>query len=423
VFRVGVLLLLCHGLWAQQNLRGLLWEDNRYNQLPIHPLYGKSVEVGPAFSNKATYPRVINQSVENTAVTWSTAWYAMGALYTTAMPKEQAQFSPAFTYRDVLPATQNCTEPVSLIDALESLRVKGIATGKTVGFHCLDSIRSWMYDSAARFQLPGYARLFNTFDAKQLKVDAIKRAITKRNAVVAGIICPNSFQYAKEFWSPVEKPLPEYGGHTVVVVGYDDQKYGGAFEIVNSWGKAWGRDGYSWLRYDDVAAFVPYAFELFSPAGKIDVEIRFTLENGTEMPAKLAYRGLYKFLQPYKSGDAFKIDVFGTSPVFIAVIGIDAGGQHGQLFPSAEESSVLYSQRTVPSASTYITLDGAPGTNGLLFLFSRTQAALDALLAKIKERGPSVVPLNYSKAVWEKNNIRFSDSGTLSSVLVEVVQQ
>ena len=52
------------------------------------------------------------------------------------------------------------------------------------------------------------------------------------------------------------------GGHAVVAIGYDDAKEienpndgyvsTGAFLIRNSWGEAWGEDGYGWLPYDYV---------------------------------------------------------------------------------------------------------------------------------------------------------------------------
>ncbi|MEH2326051.1 MAG: C1 family peptidase [Nostoc sp.] len=54
------------------------------------------------------------------------------------------------------------------------------------------------------------------------------------------------------------------GGHTAVVVGYDDYKFircadrkhysRGAFLIRNSWGTEWGVNGYGWLPYDYVLA-------------------------------------------------------------------------------------------------------------------------------------------------------------------------
>jgi C1A family cysteine protease len=58
-----------------------------------------------------------------------------------------------------------------------------------------------------------------------------------------------------------EVPMPSSGdtvdgGHAVVAVGYDDNKKigkaKGALLIRNSWGTAWGMQGYGWLPYDYV---------------------------------------------------------------------------------------------------------------------------------------------------------------------------
>ena len=41
-------------------------------------------------------------------------------------------------------------------------------------------------------------------------------------------------------------------GHAMCIIGYDDQVGGGAFKLVNSWGKEWGKNGFCWLRYKDL---------------------------------------------------------------------------------------------------------------------------------------------------------------------------
>jgi C1A family cysteine protease len=73
---------------------------------------------------------------------------------------------------------------------------------------------------------------------------------------------PSSFHNAKDLWQPTESPNVSYNGHAMCVVGYDDNKYGGAFEIQNSWGTDWGNDGYIWINYNDFAAFVKAAYEI-----------------------------------------------------------------------------------------------------------------------------------------------------------------
>lgn len=52
-------------------------------------------------------------------------------------------------------------------------------------------------------------------------------------------------------------------GHALCVVGYDDNVGGGAFKIVNSWGKDWGKDGFFWIRYNDLQV-VRCAYAMFA---------------------------------------------------------------------------------------------------------------------------------------------------------------
>ena len=44
------------------------------------------------------------------------------------------------------------------------------------------------------------------------------------------------------------------------VVGYDDFKYGGAFEVMNSWGEEFGDDGFIWIKYSDFYKLVQEAY-------------------------------------------------------------------------------------------------------------------------------------------------------------------
>ena len=61
----------------------------------------------------------------------------------------------------------------------------------------------------------------------------------------------------------VEVSMPEpgeqlLGGHSMIAVGYDDEKMmgpnQGALLVRNSWGAGWGERGYGWLPYKYVEA-------------------------------------------------------------------------------------------------------------------------------------------------------------------------
>jgi hypothetical protein len=50
------------------------------------------------------------------------------------------------------------------------------------------------------------------------------------------------------------------GAHAVTITGYDDQRYGGAFKIINSWGQGYGDGGYFWLPYTTAGQIVQTAW-------------------------------------------------------------------------------------------------------------------------------------------------------------------
>ena len=53
-------------------------------------------------------------------------------------------------------------------------------------------------------------------------------------------------------WTP-NKSESVLGGHEVLAIGYDDSVNGGSFEVRNSWGPGWGKEGNFWMRYVDAA--------------------------------------------------------------------------------------------------------------------------------------------------------------------------
>lgn len=66
-----------------------------------------------------------------------------------------------------------------------------------------------------------------------------------------------------KFITPNRKAHHYYriSGHAMCIIGYDDSKFGGAFEVMNSWGDNWGDDGYFWVKYSDIHT-IDYAYSL-----------------------------------------------------------------------------------------------------------------------------------------------------------------
>jgi len=97
------------------------------------------------------------------------------------------------------------------------------------------------YDEAAGYEISG---------AKQLSgLTAIKAEIAKKNPVVFGFRVYESFMKSTggNIPTPDVKHERLLGGHAVMVVGYDEAKQ--VLIMRNSWGPAWGDQGYFYMPY------------------------------------------------------------------------------------------------------------------------------------------------------------------------------
>jgi hypothetical protein len=113
-----------------------------------------------------------------------------------------------------------------------------------------------------------YSRLYDWWESWQENTKAICQSLADGHPVLMGMMLPRSFWDIKEdgLLRPTDWEKENWdagGGHAMTIVGYDDNKFGGAFRVVNSWGSDWGDDGFFWVKYEDFQIFAisAYAFE------------------------------------------------------------------------------------------------------------------------------------------------------------------
>jgi C1A family cysteine protease len=111
-------------------------------------------------------------------------------------------------------------------------------------------------------------------EAKKHKLTVYQRVAQNRNAIKAclisgfpiiiGFLCYNtlfnpSVERTGDILSPTRRDYP-IGGHCVLITGYNDltQRY----EIMNSWGTEWGKDGYGTIPYTYIEN-PKYAFDFW----------------------------------------------------------------------------------------------------------------------------------------------------------------
>jgi hypothetical protein len=101
----------------------------------------------------------------------------------------------------------------------------------------------------------------------------MKASLANRNAILIGMKVYSSFYYLQgsgSVYQPNINSESNEGGHAVTIVGYDDNKYGGAFKIINSWGINWGDGGYFWLPYSYVSDLIMVSYVLTDGTNGID---------------------------------------------------------------------------------------------------------------------------------------------------------
>ncbi|MEO0471450.1 MAG: C1 family peptidase [Bacteroidota bacterium] len=470
------LLILTNNVFAQdRHGAGLLIDDEAYDQAPIElPLfreYGGS-KLAERASLKKYSPEPKDQGSLNNCVGWSTAYYARTILlaqergWTRADLVDRHAFSPGFTYK-LISRDNDCSSPTSIEDALRSMRSHGAVLLKDFDFACVNRIPRNILQKARNYTIANYSRLFYLGDDKSLKVHSVKKALAEGRPVVIGMKCPPSFEHAdgQTVWNPRERPsTPNQFGHAMCVIGYDNQKYGGAFEIQNSWGKGWGNGGYIWIRYRDFANFVKYGYVLIgaSNPGHIDLgeeqklitenenrprrprfrplkrpsptsdfagNIRMELDNGRKMEASL-YGNLYRSKQAYSSGTKFRVYAAANRPAYMYVLGADPNGESYLLYPPNGDAGrpAAKEQLFIPS----LEFDDQIGREYLCVIYSKVPLNPEILLRKIQQANGSFPQqihdglandlMDIRQLEYGRNDISFSaerGSGTAVALIVE----
>jgi len=414
-FLILPIFLLLSPLFGQEYSTGAILDPVRYEQTDAKPvLLSRNYDSLPrSVSLKQYSPIPENQGRYSTCVGWSTAFAARTISESIALDRtnrtETANnvFSPNFVYIGHylrMGITPTGHEGAYIPYVLDYMRdegaVKRLAFERTTDFPL---IMLSAFANNRRYPISGYVRLFSnpgvpgTIDER---VPPVKMSLYNGRPVIIGMNTPVSFHTrGTAVWRPYESPNRSHGGHAMCVVGYDDDMYGGAFEIQNSWGTNWGNEGYIWIRYGDFAAFVDEAYEvienlaLFREATRYAASIQIEVYNNRAgMPVTYDSQGFYKTNTSYPSGTDFRFLMTNRHPAYVYAFAGDSGTTNTtRIFPLRGVSPVLdYTDSTVawPGENDWIRLDDTTGTDYLVVLYSKEALDIEAIERRFAgERG------------------------------------
>jgi hypothetical protein len=395
---------------------GMDFDDAAYAAIPKKAKLTRALEsLPPTASLKIYAPIPGNQGQYGTCTAWATAYCARTIVeaikneWTDKKTITANAYSPAFLFRMIRPGDNECVGGSTLSKALEVSKEKGLITYASLSAPCVPTLSAEQIAQAGQSKVKDYMRLFDANASDAIKIQSVKKSLAERKPVVFGMRCPQSFYTSKGTWQPTEQPTPQMGGHAMCVVGYDDNKDGGAFEVQNSWGAFWANDGYIWIKYDDFARFTFYAYEFIDlPEPKPEVadlsgQIKLTLASGANMPAALqvSTRGLvvvpakttpgpltkYTVSGSYTSGTRFRIYISNNQPAYVYALSSDLSNEVTKIFPYEEGISAALTDKrnnvAIPDEDHFIEFDNKPGTDFLCVLYSRNELNINDVIKQM----------------------------------------
>jgi hypothetical protein len=342
---------------ASSFVTGGVLDEKQFDKAEVfEPLADNSKNPLPERVSLEQYcPERMNQGSQGSCVAWSSAYAARTILEArkTGQNPNQVAFSPSFLYNQIK-LDENC-QGSYIIRATENMTQRGGLPFNEFPYNensCDKSPNSTEMQEALQYKMRGANRLTKNGDDYEIDMLAMKQNLAQGAPVIIGMMVGGSFMQemmGKKVWIPTrdDYSMSGFGGHAMCVIGYDDFLEGGAFQIMNSWGKEWGENGLAWVRYSDFKAFCKEAYGTY-PMGSSAAPQPTTLsisvgliDNQTKKNIPLVLKGdnLFATQSPIKVGDKFKAEVTNNRECYTYIFGQETDGSSYVLFPYTPKHS------------------------------------------------------------------------------------
>jgi Papain family cysteine protease len=293
-------------------------------------------------------PERLNQGQQGSCVAWSAAYAArtiIEAASTNQNPNQLA-FSPSFLYNQI--KLDGC-QGSYIIRAMENMTKVGSVPFNSFPYNekdCSAEPSMQLQQMAEQFKMLGFNRLTDNESTRGINIRSIKEHLANDVPVVIGMMVGGSFMQqmqGKDVWIPQDEDynMLGFGGHAMCVIGYDDRKEGGAFEIMNSWGKDWGNNGVAWVKYADFKHFTREAYGVNAMPKKGDgiatnLACSFGLIDAATkqyIPLQNTGDNIFENTTTIAKGTTFKVEVKNENECYVYVLGKEVDGSSYVLFP------------------------------------------------------------------------------------------
>jgi hypothetical protein len=272
-------LLATVAAFSQKKGTGMIFDPPTLRGIPYKAkLTAKSYKAMPNAASLEKYcPKPGDQGQYGTCVAFAVAYHLRTILWakqnniTSKSEIANFIFSPSYIYEQIKDEGDNdCQAGTNPVNAFELMKTMGIAKNATTPYRCGAEVTLDAMLEGIDFRIADYQILYlpDETDAS-LKVNSVKKALSEGYPCMLGFVVAESFYDAGALWEPTstdDGPSGKHGRHAMCIVGYDDNKYGGAFRILNSWGESWADNGFVWVKYKDFADYSLIAIQGYPAA-------------------------------------------------------------------------------------------------------------------------------------------------------------
>jgi len=338
---------------------GYSFDKNEFNKASVYEGLEDDASKNPlpeAVSLLKYAPNRSNQGQQGSCVAWSCA-YASQTILTaaaTGADPNQIVFSPSYLYNQI--RLEGC-QGSYLQRAMEAMQKNGGVPLSQYPYNdqdCEKEPSSSDVQAGRQNVIHGFTRITNGDNINEISVRGIKEHLAKNAPVAIGMMVGQSFMQdmmGQELWRPqgADESQMGMGGHAMSVIGYDDSKFGGAFQIMNSWGPEWGKNGVAWIRYGDFKTYVREAYGIDplpkrSKVANIPLECKIGLvnnEGGQRIPLRVGAGNMFQTVSPIKIGTRFKMSIENATECYIYIFGRDTNNTSFVLFPYLKQGETV----------------------------------------------------------------------------------
>jgi C1A family cysteine protease len=415
---------------------GAIFDEETYGTLQRKaPLAARAYEGLPkSFSLKPYAPQPGDQADYGTCVAWASAYGARTISESIALSRRNRDettrnaFSPAYVYHSIRPDDPDCLQGAQIHQALDLMKdsgaVKMLDTERKTDF---PQIELSSYRKSKKYPIADYVTLYSREERGKsaLVTRTVKKSLVEGKPVIIGMNTPQSFIDAENVWHPEESPDDFYGGHAMCVVGYDDERNGGAFEVLNSWGRKWGNGGFMWIPYKTFVDFVMESYEMienlavFTDTARFAGFVRIETASGshyTAVPLLADSPGFYRSAEVLQGGTEFRFIAGSGESAYMYAFAVSQSPdtENGNfyspvlLFPQAGLSPLLNyrdSEVVLPGNGKTLVLDLEPGMEYLVVLYAKQTLDIRAVMRRF-ENAQGAVNERLARALGKNRLIR-----------------